>query len=151
MHRVILFVGACGIAGLIGTVAVAQQKGAAAVQIIPGDKVQALFAKGGTITETDTYKVMASRRESDGQAEVHARDTDLLWIQEGTATLVTGGQVVNGKQSAPDEIRGESISGGQEQHVAKGDLITIPANVPHLFKNVKAPFLYYTVKVTAPK
>jgi mannose-6-phosphate isomerase-like protein (cupin superfamily) len=152
MHRVTVFVCACGIAGLIGTVGVAQPKGAGNVEIIPAAKVQGLFAaKGGTITKTDSYKVMASRRDADGQPEVHARDTDIFYILEGSATLVTGGKVVNGKETAPDESSGESIDGGTPQEVTKGDVVTIERGVPHVFKNVKAPLLYYTVKVTAPK
>jgi mannose-6-phosphate isomerase-like protein (cupin superfamily) len=134
-----------------GAVTFAQSQTPSAVQHLPGDKVQAAFAKGGTLIETDAYKVMASRRDADGQAEVHSRDTDIFYILEGTATLVTGGSVVNAKKTAADEERGDSITGGQEQAVAKGDVVTIQRGVPHLFKNVKAPFLYYTVKVTAPR
>jgi mannose-6-phosphate isomerase-like protein (cupin superfamily) len=134
-----------------GAVIFAQTQASSPVQHLAGDTVQAAFAKGGTLIETDAYKVMASRRDADGQAEVHARDTDIFYILEGTATLVTGGTVVNGKKTAADEERGDSIKGGQEQAVAKGDIITIQRGVPHLFKNVKAPFLYYTVKVTAPR
>jgi hypothetical protein len=65
------------------------------------------------------------------------------------ATLVTGGQVVGGKSTAADEIRGDSINGGDSRPLVKGDVIIIPSGVPHLFKDVKAPFLYYVVKVTA--
>ena len=135
----------------LGAAAVFAQTTTAPVQHVPSDKVQAMFAKGGTLVETDTYKVMASRRDGDGQPEVHARDTDIFYFLEGTATLVTGGTVVNGKETAPGETRGDSIQGGTEQPVAKGDVVTIARGVPHVFKNVKAPFLYYTVKVTAPK
>jgi len=135
----------------VGVAAFAQTRTAPAVQYLPAEKVNATFTKGGPLIETDTYKVQASRRDRDGQAEVHARDTDIFWIQEGTATLVTGGEVVNGKETAPDERRGETITSGKEQRVAKGDIITIPNGVPHMFKDVKAPFVYYTVKVTAPR
>src|SRR6476659_10145477 len=67
------------------------------VRYLPNDQVQAAFAKGAPMIETDAFKVLASRRDRDGQAEVHARDTDIMYVLEGTATLVTGGQVVNGK------------------------------------------------------
>jgi mannose-6-phosphate isomerase-like protein (cupin superfamily) len=135
----------------LGAMVFAQTGSAPAVQFLPSAKVQGAFAKGGTLIETDTYKVLASRRDADGQAEIHARDTDIFYFLEGTATLVTGGKLVNGKQTAPDEERGESVDGGKEQPVAKGDVVTIPRGVPHVFKSVKGPFLYYTVKVTAPK
>jgi quercetin dioxygenase-like cupin family protein len=118
------------------------------VRYLPNDQVQAMFAKGGPLVETEAFKVLASRRDKDGQAEVHARDTDIIYMLEGTATLVTGGQVVNGKASGPDEQRGDSITGGNARTVSKGDVFVIPKGVPHLFKDVKAPIVYYTLKVT---
>ena len=52
------------------------------------------------------------------------------------------------KNIAPDEIRGASIDGGQTFKLAKGDVIIVPNGVPHWFKEISGPFLYYTVKVT---
>lgn len=114
-------------------------------------RVSAAFAKGMPLIETDTFKVHASRRDRDGQAEVHVRDTDIVYVLEGTATLVTGGTVMKGATTATDELRGESISGGESRTVGKGDVVVVPNGVPHLFKDVKGPFLYYVVKVTAPR
>jgi quercetin dioxygenase-like cupin family protein len=121
------------------------------VAYVSSDRVQAAFAKGMPLLETTTYKIHASRRERDGQAEVHTRDTDIVYVLDGTATLVTGGQVVNGKTTAQDEERGDSIAGGQTRPLVKGDVVVIPNGVPHLFKNVTSPFLYYVVKVTTPR
>ncbi|HJR59444.1 MAG TPA: heme-binding protein [Vicinamibacterales bacterium] len=120
----------------------------APVVYLPGGVVETAFAKGKPLTETGTYKVHASRRDADGLAEVHARDTDILYVLEGTATLVTGGQVVNEKTTAEDELRGDSIAGGDVRRVGKGDVVIVPEGVPHLFRDVKGPFLYYVVKVT---
>ena len=66
---------------------------------------------------------------------------------EGSATLVTGGRPVDAKTTAPDEVRAPSIEGGTSRAVAKGDVIIIHNGVPHWFKEVRGPFLYYTVKV----
>ena len=66
---------------------------------------------------------------------------------EGTATLVTGGSPVDAKTTAPDEVRAPSIAGGTSRAVAKGDVVIIHNGVPHWFKEVRGPFLYYTVKV----
>src|SRR3954451_14903542 len=123
---------------------------AGTVTYFPADQVSAAFAKGAAVVQTGMYKVLAGRRDKDGQAEVHARDTDIMYVLEGTATLVTGGQVVGGKSTATDEIRGDAITGGDAQPLAKGDVIIVPKGIPHLFKDVKAPFLYYVVKVTSP-
>ena len=118
---------------------------------LPAARVSAAFARGMPLIETDTFKVHASRRDRDGQAEVHVRDTDIVYVLEGTAPLVTGGTVVKGATTASDEVRGESIAGGESRAVGKGDIAVLPNGVPHLFKDVKGPFLYYVVKVSAPR
>jgi mannose-6-phosphate isomerase-like protein (cupin superfamily) len=120
------------------------------VTYFSGEMTRAAFQKGQPLVETATYKVHASRREAPGQAEVHVRDTDIFYILEGTATLVTGGEAVKATSVAPDELRGPSIANGMARRVAQGDVIIIPNGTAHQFTEVSAPFLYYTVKVTSP-
>jgi glc operon protein GlcG len=117
------------------------------VQFVPATRVTAAFAKGEPLLETPDYKVHASRREGPGQAEVHTTDTDIVYILDGTATLVTGGTVIDGRTVAPREVRGASIAGGDSRRLVKGDVIVIPHGMPHQFQEVSAPFLYYVVKV----
>jgi mannose-6-phosphate isomerase-like protein (cupin superfamily) len=136
------------------TLAVSAQAGTLAVSdgnvtFIPAARVTTAFAKGEPLVENGLYKVHASRREGPGMAEVHARDTDIIYVLEGSATIVTGGQVVDGKTTATDEIRGRSIIGGSERRLARGDLFIVANGVPHWFSEVQAPFLYYVVKTTA--
>lgn len=120
------------------------------VVFLAASRVAAAFAKGEPLVEAAPYKVHASRREAPGMAEVHARDTDIIYVLEGTATIVTGGQVVDGQTTTADEIRGPSIAGGTERRLARGDVLIVPNGVPHWFTHVQTPFLYYVVKVTAP-
>jgi mannose-6-phosphate isomerase-like protein (cupin superfamily) len=120
------------------------------VTFIPASKVSAAFQKGMPLLETSGYKIHASRREEPGMAEVHVRDTDIIYVLDGTATLVTGGDVVDGKTVATDEIRGARIDGGETQRLQKGDVFVVPNGVPHWFKEIQGPFLYYVVKATAP-
>jgi quercetin dioxygenase-like cupin family protein len=91
--------------------------------------------------------VHASRRDSAGMVEVHARDTDIIYVLDGAATVVTGGKVVDGRETAADEIRGKSIDDGQRRQLAKGDVMIVPNGTPHWFQKVRAPFTYYVVKV----
>lgn len=121
------------------------------VTFIPAARVTAAFDKGQPLVETGLYKVHASRREAPGMAEVHMRDTDIIYVLEGAATIVTGGEVVDGTAVATNEIRGRSIAGGIEQRLTKGDVFIVPNGVPHLFSNVQAPLLYYVVKATSPE
>lgn len=112
------------------------------------EKVDATWAKGAKLLETDEFKVMTSHREGPGIVEIHEHDTDIFHVLEGTADFVTGGTVVDLKAGANGESHGKEITGGETHHLAKGDVIVIPRGVPHWFKEVKGPFLYFVVKVT---
>ena len=116
---------------------------------IAADRTTAAFAKGQPLLETDRYKVHASRREAPGQAEIHDADTDVIYVLDGTATIVTGGQATAVRETAPGERRGQAIDGGTAQRLAKGDVLVVPNGVPHQFTEIQGPFLYYVVKVTA--
>jgi mannose-6-phosphate isomerase-like protein (cupin superfamily) len=111
--------------------------------------VTAAFAKGSVLfAKPDVnYMVHASRREQPGQAEVHLKDADVIYVLGGSATFVTGGSAIDPHQIEPGEIRGREIQGGETLTLEKGDVIIVPAGTPHWFKEVKPPFLYYVVKV----
>lgn len=95
------------------------------------------------------HYTMLAQREATGSAEVHEHEADLFVIQGGEATLVTGGKVVNGRAEKAGEIRGSSIQGGERHRVATGDIIHIPAGVPHQLLIEKGrPFTYFVIKVT---
>jgi len=116
---------------------------------IPAAAVTAAFEKGQPLLETPDYKIHASRRDTPGMAEVHVRDTDIIYVLDGTATLITGGDVIDGKTTERNEVRGQSIRGGETQHLVKGDVFVVPNGVPHWFKEVQAPFRYYVVKAAS--
>jgi mannose-6-phosphate isomerase-like protein (cupin superfamily) len=111
------------------------------------DQVKAAFAKGVPMLEVGDYKIHASRREGPGLAEIHTRDTDIAYIVQGSATLITGGTAVGVKETGPEEFRGTAIEGGETRELAPGDVVVIPNGTPHWFKSVKGPLLYYVVKV----
>ena len=119
------------------------------VTYFPAEKVTAAFAKGAVLFDGEgrNYMVHASRRDAAGQAEVHVKDADIIYVLEGSTTFVTGGTVVDGKTTAPDEIRGTRIDGGESRRLGKGDVIIVPNGTPHWFKEVDGPVLYYVVKV----
>jgi len=108
------------------------------------------FSKGAVLFDGSggrNYMVHTSRRDGPGMVEVHTKDTDILYVLKGSATIVTGGTMVDGKPTAADEIRGREITGGESRKLVPGDAMIIPNGVPHWFKEVQAPFLYYVVKV----
>ena len=111
--------------------------------------VAAAFAKGMPLIETPGYKIHASRRTEPGLVEVHADETDVVYVLEGEATLVTGGKVINPRNISADEVRGTDVEGGASRRIKKGDVIVIPEGVPHWFKEVQGPLLYFVVKPIA--
>ena len=120
----------------------------APVSYYRAENVAKSFAQGAVLFNNGTnYMIHTSRRVAPGMAEVHTRDTDLIYVLEGSATFVTGGRVIDGRTTAPDEIRGASIAEGETRTLAPGDVIIVPAGTPHWFKDVRGPVLYYTIKV----
>jgi len=118
--------------------------------IVPAAAVAAAMTAGGFFLETPNYRVGMARREGPGDAEVHDIDTDVFYVFEGTATLVSGGVMVEPRTVAPGEHRAASTQGGEAKTVAKGDVIVIPRGVPHWFNEVaQAPFVYLVVKSTS--
>ena len=115
---------------------------------IDNQAVAATFAKGGMLVQTNNYKVMAGRRVAPGEVEIHEKDTDVIYVTEGSATFVTGGTAAGQHTISPGEIRAPKIEGGDEHHLKKGDVIVIPNGVPHQFTQVDGTFLYFVVKVS---
>jgi mannose-6-phosphate isomerase-like protein (cupin superfamily) len=93
----------------------------------------------GTATETlkkyaSDYTMLAFRNKS-GKAELHEKFADFYFV-------------VDGKPTAAGEVRGDSITDGKETKLKKGDIVHIPANIPHqlLLANGDS-FQYFIIKV----
>ena len=92
-----------------------------------------------------------SHRDKNGIPELHEKQTDIFVIQSGEATLLVGGEVVGRKVSGPGEIRGTSIKDGVRKNVSAGDVVHIPAGVPHqFFLEPGKQITYFVVKVDNP-
>jgi mannose-6-phosphate isomerase-like protein (cupin superfamily) len=105
------------------------------------------FAEGGLLLDTDGYKLDAGRRTAPGEVEYHERFVDVMHVVQGTATVVTGGELVEPREVAPGELRATAVDGGSAHELSEGDVLAIPSGVPHQFAEVSDPFLYFVVKV----
>src|SRR5689334_4039961 len=95
------------------------------------------------------YLFMVAHREASGEAEYHATQADIFVVESGEATLNYGGELAGGKTTAPNEMRAPAIKGGMEKKLAAGDVVTIPAKMPHQLKLAAGKeFTYFVVKVT---
>jgi mannose-6-phosphate isomerase-like protein (cupin superfamily) len=119
------------------------------VVYVSHEKVAASLANGGTLVTTPGFRVLGNHRNGLGGSEMHENDTHVFYVVDGTATIVIGGTLVESKTTAPGEIRGSSIQGGKEQVLSKGDVIVIPAGIPHWWKEAQA-FSYFGVNVKKP-
>jgi len=107
-------------------------------------------AKPGTLVTAPNLSILMAHRDKPGMVEVHDKETDTIYVLAGAATIVTGGTMIGGKVTEAGQQRGTDIDGGQAQPLTKGDVIVIPAGVPHWFKEVRGSIDYYVVKVIAP-
>ena len=101
---------------------------AASASYFPRDVVAAKFASGGLLLEKPRYKIDAGRRTGPGDVEVHAHEVDVMHVLQGTATV---------------------IAGEDTHELGEGDVLEIPAGVPHQFTDASDPFLYFVVKVAS--
>lgn len=117
------------------------------VAYVDRDTMERTFAKGGLVVDTPTYKVDAGRRTEPGEVEYHERVTDIMYVLDGEATVVTGGEMQDVRVVGPGERRAARTTGGIAQRITPGDVLVVPAAVPHHFTEVTDPFRYYVVKV----
>jgi mannose-6-phosphate isomerase-like protein (cupin superfamily) len=74
--------------------------------------------------------------------------TEIYYMLEGTATIVTGGTMVNEKATAASpntrrpNFQGARIEGGVSRHVGPGDVIVIPGNLPHWWSSLDTDIRY---------
>jgi uncharacterized RmlC-like cupin family protein len=114
------------------------------------EKVATTFAKGGNLVNAPDMIVLGSHRGVAGRVEVHDKETDVIYVIDGGATFVTGGKMEGGKVTRPGQWFGTSITAGETHRLTKGDMIVVPAGMPHWFKEVSPQISYYVVKVVKP-
>lgn len=89
------------------------------------------------LLEGGSFNINIRRLEAPEAALTHPNTTDVYVVREGTGTLVTGGQVLDDDGRPFDGPRGAAIRGGTERVVSAGDLVFIPAGVPHRFRETE--------------
>src|SRR5271165_2152262 len=94
----------------------------------------------------DTF--MLSRRKADGIVEWHENQADVFFVQSGSTTLLVGGTMVGGEMTEPHEKRNGKIEGGVRRTLSVGDVVRIPARVPHqILLDESKGFTYFVIKV----
>jgi len=96
------------------------------------------------------HSFLIAHREGNGEAELHETQNDVMVVESGEGTLAVGGTIVDASSTAPHEIRGKSIRGGERIPLAAGDVVHVPVKTPHqmLVANGKQ-ITYFVVKIDA--
>ena len=130
---------------LLGAAAISSAADSSKVTFVSHEQT----VKAGTLVTAPNLQVLIAHRDAPGMVEVHDKETDTIYVLAGSATFVTGGTMVGGSVTAPGQQRGSDIQGGDARPLVKGDVIVVPAGVPHWFKEVRGSIDYYVVKVIA--
>jgi mannose-6-phosphate isomerase-like protein (cupin superfamily) len=93
------------------------------------------------------YKANLEYRASVGTASTHEKEAEIFYVIDGTATLVTGGKIVNEKRTNAENLSGTAIEGGNAQPVARGDFFIVPEGTPHWFNDIKTPLVLMSLHV----
>ena len=114
--------------------------------------LQELAAQKGSASETlEKYPhhfTMLAFRNRSGGGEIHQNFADLFYILDGHATVLTGGEVVDPKTTGPGETLGTSVQGGSRRELKAGDVVHIPAGMPHqMLLSDGETVTYFVVKV----
>ena len=93
------------------------------------------LSSGRILEGGDVFSVTMLHRTAP-TATIHGTLIDLYVVQEGAATLVTGGSLVDPRPAArPGDQRGSSIRGGVERVIGPGDIVFIPPGMAHGFRD----------------
>jgi mannose-6-phosphate isomerase-like protein (cupin superfamily) len=118
---------------------------------VQGDSLPAGASAFKWLAQWDGLATMVSRRDSSGSPERHEQFGDIFVVQRGHARLVSGGTAEGERSVSAGEWRGGTIRGGTEAELSAGDIVVIPAGIPH---QVLLPpgerFHYFVFKVARP-
>jgi len=113
-----------------------------------GPKMNAQKVATQSLAGYGNHSFLVAHREGDGEAELHETQNDVMVIESGEATLVVGGKVVDPRTTAPHEIRGPSIRGGEKLKLAAGDVVHIPIKTAHqMLVESGKQITYFVVKI----
>ncbi len=88
-------------------------------------------SSGATLGDYKSHSIRLSVRTASGGAEVHTHFDDIFVVTSGSATLITGGTMIDPQTGADGEMTGTRIQDGTLQKITKDDIVHIPAGTPH--------------------
>jgi mannose-6-phosphate isomerase-like protein (cupin superfamily) len=88
-----------------------------------------------TLADYGDHRFRLLYRNADGLPEQHDKIVDVVIVHSGEGALMIGG-TVSGRtgSAATGEYLGTALTGGQLHPLAAGDILHIPAGIPHSFR-----------------
>jgi mannose-6-phosphate isomerase-like protein (cupin superfamily) len=138
----------------------AQQKAPAPlITYFSHDSVDASFAQALASTgsrdlyarkdrQGKTWAIHSNSRGKSDEGVLHSHEdwTGVVVIMSGSATFITPGTPSVAKIAKAAADGGQAIGGGESHRVGKGDVVIIPPNAPHMYKNIEEPFRYLVIQ-----
>ena len=95
------------------------------------DEAKAKGSVTRVVEDAGNYRAMLSVFGRSTGAEVDPHWDEVVLVEQGSATIITGGQVIDGQTRADGETEGLRIEGGRRQSLGAGDILTVRAGTPH--------------------
>ena len=135
-QRTKIFTSSADVAGLIAKAKSERKEGQALVR--------------EPMLELGSYDGHIEYRPSVGNAAVHEKEAEIIYVIDGSGTLVTGGKLVKEIRTNPTNLRGSAIEGGTSRTIRKGDFILIPEDTPHWYSSIDGVLVLFSVHVPRP-
>ena len=103
-----------------------------------------------TLADYGDHRFRMLYRDADGNPEQHDAIIDIVLVQSGEGTLVMGGTMAGRRATTAGEWVGTRLDGGDRHPLGAGDIVHIPAGIPHAFLVPAGKhFTYVLLKIPA--
>ena len=146
-------------AGWLANTSAQQKVPAPLITYFSHEKVDASFARslastgsGDLFARKDrrghTWAIHSNSRGKADEGTLHSHEdwTGVVVIMSGSATFITPGAASTARGARETPEGGQLIGGGESHRVSKGDVVIIPPNAPHMYRNIEEPFRYLVVQ-----
>ena len=96
-------------------------------------KIGADHSARETLADYGDHRFRMLYRDADGNPEQHDAIIDIVYVQSGEGTLAMGGTMVGKRGTNPGEWVGTRLDGADRHPLGAGDILHIPAGIPHSF------------------
>ncbi|MBZ5558930.1 MAG: hypothetical protein LAO77_16785 [Acidobacteriia bacterium] len=86
-----------------------------------------------TLADYGDHRLRMLYRDADGNPEQHDAIIDVVFVQSGEGALQLGGTMIGRRTTTAGEYVGTRLDGGERHALAAGDIVHVPAGIPHSF------------------